>query len=227
MYDSLLFNTIISAAPNGCKLIFIGDANQLMPIKPGCPFEDCLRSDLFDRYKLSVVKRQDSSSGIFQSSIKIANGIPLNREKFDDFKWVDCENDEQIMSELLRIYPKVRDSYGKNQCQILCPKRVGTTGSIAINNMIQKNYNDSFVEKEALFVREEDGKKIFFSVGDRVIQTENDYKLQWKKLKNDVLVDIFGYTGVVNGEIGYIWKIDRANNKVTVYYQIRLLSMII
>ncbi|MEE1043555.1 MAG: ATP-binding domain-containing protein, partial [Clostridia bacterium] len=99
------------------------------------------------------------------------------------------------------------------QIQILSPTRKGITGVTELNNALQKVINPPDKRK-----KEKSFKNILFREGDKVMQTRNNYDMEWTKLDNH---DETGF-GIFNGDIGYIHRIDKDTESATIVFDDRL-----
>lgn len=96
---------------------------------------------------------------------------------------------------------------------MLCPSRLLDTGTVSLNNMLQTALNPDTGKKAQLSF-----KGIYFRVGDKVMQTKNNYDLQYKRDGGE-----YG-TGVFNGDVGFITDIDKRGGIMTVRYDDRTVT---
>ena len=187
MIDAFVFFKLLQNISDDTNVIFVGDYEQLPSVGPGLILRDLIRSNVIKTTILDEIFRQAQSSLIVSNSHKIIKGITtktgleFNDLKKDDFYFFR-ENRIFALKKLLieKKYFNLKD------IQILSPMKVGDLGTRDLNSLIQEEFNphnEKYYELEM-----EDGK--LFRVGDRVIQTANNYDL-----------DIF------NGDIGYIKSI--------------------
>lgn len=181
MLDVYILNSLLKAIKYDSSIIFIGDVNQLPSVSMGSVFMDMCESDAICINKLTQVFRQSLDSYIIRNAYNIQDNKPLELNDDFQFKKVDSLND------IAEFIKNIKEDY-----QILCPMRIGTIGTISINNLVQQYKNNN---KKRIFAN---GK--YFELGDNVIQLDNDYNKE-----------------VYNGELGVISNI--SNSGVTVFFE--------
>lgn len=178
MLDVYMLNNLMKAIKKGTSIIFVGDIDQLPSVSMGSVLRDMKDSGTIPVYTLTEVFRQSLESNIVKNAYHIKNNEEL--EIGDDFKFIEVKSLEDIEKQLSLI------SY---DYQILCPMRVGDIGTISINQLIQR-------------IKKSSGNNIYsngnlYYVGDKVIQTDNDYNKE-----------------IYNGEIGEIISINNENTTI-------------
>ncbi len=212
MIDSLLFDNLLKALRLSCRIILVGDADQLPSIGAGNVLNDILDSNIFPSIRLKKVFRQASKSMIVINAHAIINGqkADYSQKQSDCFfmqradKYATVETVMQLVSE------RLPDAYGINpvsDIQILCPSRKLDTGTVNLNNLLQERLNPRKSGQPQLAY-----KGIYLRVNDKVMQIKNNYDLQYKKDDGQ-----YG-TGVFNGDVGYITDIDIRGGIVKVRY---------
>ncbi|MDE7225469.1 MAG: ATP-dependent RecD-like DNA helicase, partial [Ruminococcus sp.] len=200
MVDSLLFENLLRALRLNCKLIMVGDFNQLPSVGAGNLLKDMIQSGEVPVVELTEIFRQAQKSCIITNAHKIVAGeYPDITQKNNDFFFFG-RNDygkatELIVDLIKRRLPNAYNYSPLNDIQIIAPSRKGTVGTFELNRILQEHLNPP------------DGKKAeyrYFSniyrEGDKVMQTRNNYDIQWKK-------DDETGTGIYNGDIGRIISI--------------------
>lgn len=186
MVDTRLFASLLAALPDDCRIILIGDEDQLPSVGPGKVLNDLIASDVIHTVKLKTLFRQASGSGIAQLADEIRREVKLTYS--DGVQFLPMATD-QILPTVLDIY----DQYGQD-VQILAPKYKGSAGIDAINQAMQDKYNPFSPYKPEIRA----GSRTFRE-GDRVLLK-----------KNMPEADVF------NGDIGIIEEVDGAAKALAV-----------
>jgi exodeoxyribonuclease V alpha subunit len=202
MVDVPLAYYLLRAIPQNCRLILVGDVDQLPSVGPGSVLRDIIDSGVVRTISLTEIFRQAQGSLIVTNAHRINRGQspvfdPVSGKK--DFRWVREENKDMIGEKLIEI---IRDHLSKDfnpmtEIQVLTPMHAGPAGARELNRRLQETCNPPSERKAELKL----GDRIF-RVGDRVMQTRNNYEL-----------DVF------NGDIGAISTIDAKLGSVTVQYE--------
>ena len=203
MVDTCLFEAVLRALPLGCRLIMVGDCNQLPSVGPGNVLGDLISSGLIPMVQLSRIFRQSMSSLIVTNAHKIVSGqMPDLTTHTSDFFFLPCHSQQNIcetVSDLCsRRLPK---SYGLSpfaDIQVLSPGRKGILGVKELNVKLQQSLNPPDKEKSQISFN-----GTLFREGDKIMQIRNDYDLQWTREDGT-----YG-EGVFNGDIGILTKINR------------------
>lgn len=214
MIDLLLMNGLISAIRPGTRLIIVGDADQLPSVGPGNVLRDIIGSEYIYFTKLTEIFRQAKESMIVVNAHKINKGeYPDCNVKDSDFFFMRRSSEKEMLATIKELCMTRLPGYyeeisAKRDIQILTPVRKGFLGSINMNRELQEVLNppdESKAEKSF-------GDRIFRE-GDKVMQIKNNYQLAWKSLE-----DFTEGEGVFNGDVGFVKKVDREFNEVTVLY---------
>ena len=197
MVDIHLFHGLLDALPLGCRLIMVGDSDQLPPVGAGNILHDIIKTDLLPVVSLTEVFRQAMESLIVTNAHKIVKGEYPELDKTDkDFFFLQRENVTLAASTVIDLYtnrlPKAYGYDSINDIQIICPSRKGENGTVNLNKSLQKLLNPPSVQKEEI----EQGGRIFRE-GDKVMQIKNNYDLFWTRGKESS-------SGIFNGDIGII-----------------------
>lgn len=211
MVDVCLFSSLLDALPLGCRLVMVGDSNQLPPVGSGNVLHDLINSNLLPTVELTEVFRQAMQSLIVTNAHKIVRGENIDvSNKNNDFFFMSrtvASSAAQTVSDLLTSrLPKAYGYSPLEDIQILCPSRKGETGSININRLIQATLNPPSADKKEITSQ---GK--LFREGDKVMQIKNNYDIVWKK-------DGESGTGIFNGDIGILEKIDLKSGLMTIAF---------
>lgn len=215
MVDVQLLYHLMRAIPAGKRLILVGDPDQLPPVGPGFPFGDMLRSGVLPAVRLTEVFRQA------QRSLIVMNAHRVNKGQMPDLKTVNSdffflrrqseENVKQTIRDLVTTRLPNKMGIPSDQIQVLTPTRKGGVGTWSLNGILQTALNPPAPEKKERRVGE-----FTFREGDRVMQTRNNYDILWKKADGSAVG-----TGIFNGDIGSIVKIDPQMETVTIIFDDR------
>ena len=208
MVDAQLFESVMRALPMGCRLILVGDSNQLPSVGAGNILEDLVESQVIPVVALNEIFRQSMESLIVTNAHKIVNGImPELTCKTKDFFFISSNNKSVIENTTVdlccRRLPNTYNYNIYNNIQILCPGRKGDLGVTELNKTLQEVINPQSKNKDEITV----GERVF-RVGDKVMQTKNNYDLLWFKDDGE------NGEGIFNGEIGTIESISKKNKKM-------------
>lgn len=197
MVDVHVFAALLDALPLSCRLIMVGDSDQLPPVGAGNVLQDIVASELIPTVALTEVFRQSLESLIVTNAHRIVRGeYPELSVKDKDFFYMQRNNmytcAETVVELCTRRLPKAYGYDPFEDIQIICPSKMGETGTVRINSMMQKVLNPPAKDKEEL-VR----ASRVFREGDKVMQTKNNYDIVWTRGKETM-------AGVFNGDIGKI-----------------------
>ena len=222
MIDLMLMRSLLRAIEPGCRLILVGDADQLPSVGPGNVLRDILDSGAVPCAKLTDIYRQSEASRIVVNAHLINQGqMPVLNEKGTDFffqrKLSLAEASDTIVALLARRLPaylgypeKDSAALAMRNIQVLAPARKGECGVNTLNLRLQEALNPPDSRKPQMTW----GDSVF-RLGDKVIQTKNDYQIRW--IRNTSSGTEEG-AGVFNGDIGFITAVDPENNMLTVLF---------
>lgn len=219
MIDINLMNTLMKSIFIGTRLILVGDVDQLPSVGPGNVLRDIIESEVVKTVRLNEIFRQGKESMITVNAHLINDGkMPILNSKGSDFYFLKGENRqgtlELIISLINTRLPKFNKSWDKiRDIQILSPMKKGEVGVDNLNIELQKILNPKLKSK-----KEKQIKDIIFRVGDKVMQTKNNYNLAWTKKESTLLTEISG-TGIFNGDVGYVIDINDDKNTVVVMFE--------
>ncbi|MDR1754411.1 MAG: ATP-dependent RecD-like DNA helicase [Eubacterium sp.] len=211
MVDVLLFEALLRAIKPDSKLILIGDFNQLPSVGPGNVLKDLISTGIIPAIELKEIFRQAAQSLIVTNAHKIVSGeLPELNIRDRDFFFMRADSDFEI-SRLVVDLAKTRlpEKYGfsaLDDIQILSPTKMGEAGTKGLNSALQKALNPPAKSKREI--------KFFdavFRQGDKVMQTKNDYEVNWLKKGSKG-------KGVFNGDIGIITDIDGYSGNLTINF---------
>ena len=210
MVDILLMYSLLRAIKEGTRVILVGDSDQLPSVGAGNVLKDMIGSGVINVVELNEIFRQARESMIVVNAHKINNGQPLHlNSKGKDFFFIRKSTNEEILQEIVGLVnerlPKFYNVDKLKDIQILASMRKGDLGVTNLNVELQKYLNQP--EK---FKVEESFQKRLFRVGDKVMQIKNNYTKKWESEDSKDSGE-----GIYNGDIGYVYHIDK--DKRTVY----------
>jgi exodeoxyribonuclease V alpha subunit len=203
MVDVVLGYQFLRAVPTEASVILVGDVDQLPSVGPGCVLADLIGSGAVPVVRLTEIFRQASQSQIVTAAYAINHGRMPNLtkpEELTDFYFVEAEEPEAIQDMLVRLVKEripARFSFDpKTDIQVLAPMNRSLLGARNLNQVLQAALNPG-----------DGGPDIerfgwTFRIGDRVIQTENNYDR-----------DVF------NGDLGVVEKINRIEQEMVVNFE--------
>lgn len=215
MVDVLLLDSLLRAVPQGKRLIFVGDPDQLPPVGPGFPFGDMLRSGVLPTVRLTEIFRQAQESLIVMNAHRVNNGeMPDLKNVKSDFFFLSCRSEEEMRQTVTGLCTtRLPQKMGipADQIQVLSPTRKGGVGTAVLNQTLQATLNPPGGGK-----KERQFGDFCFREGDRVMQIRNNYDILWKKCDGSAVG-----TGMFNGDIGTITCIDPHMETMTVVFDDR------
>lgn len=216
MLDSLLFDSLFRALRLSCRIILVGDADQLPSVSAGNILCDILSCDKFPAIRLKKVFRQARESLIVTNSHAIINNTPADlSNKGKDFFFMHRGSAYDVCNTVLELCSeRLTAAYGfdpMNDIQVLCPSRKLDTGTVNLNNILQSTLNPRVKDGPQISY-----KGIYMREGDKVMQIKNNYDLLWER------DDGKSGAGVFNGDVGRIVKIDLRAGEVKVRFDDRV-----
>lgn len=197
MVDIVLMHHFLNAVPDGCRIILVGDTDQLPAVGPGSVLKDIIRSQKIPAIRLDEIFRQAQTSMIIQNAHIINAGrLPDLRRQYSDFVFYELNDDTSITQKILDLCTKDLPHEGFDvlkDVQVLSPMHRFLCGVENLNLMLQEQLNPKKNQDELKYSSQT------FRVGDKVMHIRNNYQ------KN-----------VFNGDIGFIQDIN--NEKLTVDY---------
>ena len=213
MVDVLLMRALLRATPSGTHLIMVGDADQLPPVGPGNVLRDIIASGVVPVIRLTDIFRQAERGMIVENAHRINNGKqPDLYAGSDDFCFEEISGAEQIIRRVIALNSGKTNKLSTNEpikdVQVLVPMKKGALGAINLNTRLQAALNPPSPAK-----KERKQGEITLREGDKVMQTKNDYKIPWKRTKTGE-----EGTGIFNGDLGTVERIDLSEQEVTVLF---------
>lgn len=215
MVDTMLFDSLLRAAKPSCKLILVGDYNQLPSVGAGNILHDLLSCDQIPTIRLQHIFRQAAESLIVTNAHEIVQGnIPqLSRTDGDFFllKRHSIETASQTILDLVcQRLPNRYHFSPIEDIQVICPQRKGDLGMMDLNQKLQQRLNPPAPNKPEC-------KSLFytFRTGDKVMQIRNNYDLEWSKGTESG-------QGIFNGDIGIIKMIDNGSQTMAINFEERV-----
>lgn len=214
MVDIVLFSQLVSAVKSSCRIVLVGDSNQLPAVGPGNILKDLIDSDIVPCVMLTEIFRQAQKSRIVVNAHNINSGIaPVSGGKDSDFFFIDADGEkaEDLMVQF--VTNRLPQAYGFDSyedIQVLSPSRKKRGGTANINVVLQKSLNPPTPAKKEI-----NFNGIIFRENDKVMQIKNNYDLEYTK--DDGSSDI----GVFNGDIGVIEGIDTLNKVMYIRFEDR------
>ena len=209
MVDVLLMHSLLRAVPHRSGLVLVGDVDQLPSVGPGTVLHDLIESGIVPVVRLTEVFRQAANSRIITNAHRIRQGQMPNMNAADadsDFHFVEREGPEKIAATLVKLVKeRIPQRFALDpirDVQVLCPMNRGSLGVRELNTALQQVLNPARPGQPAV---ERFGWR--FQIGDKVIQTENDYDKE-----------------VFNGDIGIVERIDSVEHEVRIRFDDRLVK---
>lgn len=216
MVDTQLFYSLLRAIRLSCKLVLVGDADQLPSVSAGNVLRDLIESGQVHTTRLKEIFRQARSSLIVVSAHEIVSGrVPNLEAKDNDFFFLGRQSDiaaRDTVGELCKErLPAAYSLDPFSGIQVIAPTRVGALGTNALNRHLQELLNPGDPKAPtATFLGTQ------YRVGDKVMQVKNNYDITFQR------PDGSGGAGVFNGDIGVIEDIDRGSRTLFIRFDERL-----
>ena len=209
MVDVKLFQALIAALRYSCRIIMVGDADQLPSVGAGNILGEVIRSGVVPTVCLNEIFRQAAKSLIVENAHHVVSGEPLQKgAKKDDFFFIESDGDacQKLICEL--VTSRLPRTYGFDpikDIQVLCPTKLGPTGTQALNVELQNMLNPAQKGKAQL----QSAARVF-RVGDKVMQVRNNYEIVWQRIGGEQGV------GAYNGDIGIVESINMRERSMVV-----------
>ena len=221
MVDIYLMNYLLNGIYQGTKLILVGDTDQLPSVGPGSVLKDIINSERIKTIFLDEIFRQAAQSKIIVNSHRVNDGeYFLDKEEQeglkDDFFYIKEKSQDIMLDQIISLCKGRLKNFGDydffENIQILSPTKKGLLGTKELNKKLQEELNPSSDEKNEKKVGE-----VIFREGDRVMQVKNNYDIYWEK-GNTLSLTYESGTGIFNGELGKIVKIDFLNKQIKILF---------
>ena len=200
MIDVPLMHVLLKAVPDQAALILVGDVDQLPSVGPGQVLADVIGSAAVPVVRLTEVFRQAAESRIIVNAHRINQGRMPEwvQDPASDFHFIECADPEDGAAKILQIVrERIPTRYGLDpirDIQVLCPMNRGGLGARSLNIDLQKALNGSGELRVERF-----GST--YSIGDKVMQVENDYEKD-----------------VYNGDLGVVRSIDPETSEMVIEF---------
>ena len=223
MVDMFLMNYLLKCIYQGTKLILVGDEDQLASVGPGSILKDFIHSETITTIHLDKIFRQAAKSKIVLNAHRVNNGEnfiakddkEIEEDTKEDFFFIKENSQDKMLAQVVSLCTGRLKKYGNydffQNIQVLSPTKKGLLGTKELNKVLQNELNPNF-EK---FLPEKASMGAIFRIGDRVMQIKNNYDIYWEKEgldKKEV------GSGVFNGEIGTITKIDEKEKQLEIQF---------
>ena len=214
MVDVLLMHSLLLALPQEAKLILVGDPDQLPSVGAGRLFSDLITGGAVKTICLTEIFRQAQQSLIVMNAHAVNRGeLPVLTVKDRDFFFMKRRTAESVVQTIADLCARrLPENMGirPEDIQVISPTRKGETGTINLNRVLQAALNPPQPSKKEKYCGE-----ICFREGDRVMQIRNNYDILWKR------PDGGSGTGIFNGDIGIICRIDPYEDQVHIRFDDR------
>ena len=198
MVDTSLMASFLRAVKPGGRIILSGDSDQLPSVGAGNVLRDIIASGVVSTVKLSDIFRQSEESLIIVNAHKINNGeMPELSDRTRDFFFMKRANPSDVATTVTELYKsRLPKTYGLNpmsDIQILSPTKKGITGTVELNRILQMSINPPSQSKN-----EYKYGQTVFREGDKVMQTRNNYDIEYTTENGEDGV------GIYNGDMGIV-----------------------
>ncbi|MBQ9375718.1 MAG: ATP-dependent RecD-like DNA helicase [Ruminococcus sp.] len=219
MVDSCLFEALLRALSVNCKLVLVGDTDQLPSVGAGNVLKDIIDSGVMPVVTLTEIFRQAKESAIVTNAHKIVKGEHIDlTEKDRDFFFFQRQDFHDIQDLVVDLCKRrLPDAFGYSpfdNIQVLSPARKGPSGTVELNRILQNTLNPAAKGKSEIKT-----PLYTYRKGDKVMQTKNDYEIVWKKSDGE---NTENGTGVFNGDIGVITNVNKILQTVTIDFEGRV-----
>lgn len=213
MVDALLFASVLKALKSKTRLIMVGDTDQLPSVGAGNVLHDLLASGQVPSVELTEIFRQAAQSLIVMNAHSIIHGeMPELNDRKNDFFFMRHEDEfESLKTAIELCKTRLPKAYGYDpfdDIQVLCLSRIGTVGTENVNRALQAALNPPSAKK--LEMRMFD--RFVFRDGDKIMQTKNDYDVEWTRGAEKS-------HGIFNGDIGRILTTDQVNHRCEIDFE--------
>lgn len=218
MVDLFLMNYFIKGVYLGTKIILVGDVDQLPSVGPGRILKDLIDSEKIETVKLDKIFRQAAKSKIILNAHNVNQGLPFINSKeekglVEDFFFIQETNQDKILSEVISLCKGRLEKFGNYEffqnIQVISPTKKGLLGTKELNRFLQEALNPRTEGK-----KEKVNLSVTYREGDRIMQTKNNYDMFWERRVGEYETG----SGVFNGELGRIEKIDEIEKQVKIKF---------
>lgn len=220
MVDSILFESLLRAISVTCKLVLVGDSDQLPSVGAGNVLKDIIDSSVMPVVTLKEIFRQAQESAIVTNAHKIVRGehidLTVKDKDFFFFQRLQYPELQELVVDLCKT--RLPNAYGFSaieDIQVLSPTRKGPSGTVELNKKLQHELNPPAAGKSEVKTNLYTYRK-----GDKVMQTKNDYEILWKKTFDDETTE--SGAGIFNGDIGIIISANKILKTITIDFEGRV-----
>ncbi len=219
MTDTWLANGLLQAIPKHAALIMVGDVDQISSVGPGQVLYELIKSGAVPVAKLTQIFRQAAKSKIITNAHRINRGLmPISGGKDDDFFLIERDEPNDVVDTIIDLVGRRLSNKGYDpvrDIQVLAPMKKAAMGTINLNLKLQERLNPDGTSSPKFGVISRDRTSVqkygvTYRVGDKVIQTVNNYD-----------------RGVFNGNIGFIEAIDPGEGRVLVLFASGLIDYLL
>lgn len=216
MVDIPLMSALLKAIVPGTRLILVGDSDQLPPVGCGDALRDIIKSDVVRVVRLTEIFRQAQESYIVQNAHLVNHGEMPRLDLADsDFRFEELVSQDAVLARLIALCthpaPVLHTNEPLLDIQVLAPMKKGTLGVYNINRALQAALNPPAPGK-----REQAFGDTVFREGDKIMQMQNDYKVEWTRRGQSG--EVVEGTGAFNGDLGTVYHIDPAARRLSVLF---------
>lgn len=216
MVDIPLMSALLKAIVPGTRLILVGDSDQLPPVGCGDALRDIIKSDVVRVVRLTEIFRQAQESYIVQNAHLVNHGEMPRLDLADsDFRFEELASQDAVLARLIALCthpaPVLHTNEPLLDIQVLAPMKKGTLGVYNINRALQAALNPPAPGK-----REQTFGDTVFREGDKIMQMQNDYKVEWTRRGQSG--EVVEGTGAFNGDLGTVYRIDPAARRLSVLF---------
>ncbi len=204
MVDINVMEGLLAAMPLGCRMVLVGDTDQLPSVGAGSVLKDLIDSKIITTVELTEIFRQAQQSLIVMNSHSIVKGnMPVLNRVDSDFFFMAMNEEEKLLETVVDlVHRRLPNKYNydiNENIQVLCPGRKGSAGTETLNVMLRDRINPPSSHKAQATIM-----GTVFREGDKVMHIKNNYDLIWTK------DDGTSGSGIFNGDMGIITEIDKA-----------------
>lgn len=217
MVDTLLFEGLLRAVRLSARIVLVGDEDQLPSVGAGHLLHTLIACKRIPVVRLTEIFRQAQESCIIRSAHRIVNGeMPDLREKAGDFFFFDRRDVTEAAAFLRDLYSRrLPQAYGftpQADIQVISPMRKGILGTTLLNRMLQEAVNPPQYGKMIM-----KNLNFTFREGDKVMQIQNQYEMEWTK-------DGERGAGIFNGDMGTVTAVEKSSNTLKVDFDGRIVT---
>lgn len=216
MVDVNIFYHLLKAVKKGSQVVLVGDKDQLPSVGAGNVLADILNSGVVDISMLTEIYRQDSKSLIISNAHAINQGeMPIIDNQSKDFFFESKDDPTEIAKTVIDLVLTRLPNFlniDPLKIQVLAPMKNAVCGIDNLNKALQERINPKDEFKPEIIT-----ENVIYRLGDKVMQTTNNYEQSWKRQFSEYYTE--EGVGVFNGDIGIIEDINLNDNQVTVLFE--------